>query len=237
MAAQVQPEQMAKAVEMGVLPADPMSAVLSIQVVPYWVTPLLCLMMAIFAGGSTVADDMRMGTFQFYFARPLSREQYLVGKVVPVVLLIFFVCFGPSLILAVVRLAMYRSGIDSLGQLMMLPVRAFLLAALQALVLGVSSVAISSLSKRRGLVQGGYALMLLVPWIVGLIVSKIMRNPWPSILSVPSLLESVGTRLFAMKETDLLPWVPALVVLAAIVVGGVTLLRTRLAAVEVVAGS
>jgi len=39
---------------------------------------------------ANLPDDVRGGAFQFYFARPVTREQYLVGKLLPPVLLVFF---------------------------------------------------------------------------------------------------------------------------------------------------
>jgi len=233
--AQIPPDQ----IDPSKLPPDPALWVLHIQTTSYWVVPLLAMLMAMFAGGSAIADDMRFGAFQFYFARPVSREQYLIGKLVPVVLLVFIVSFVPSLILTLVRISMFRAGMDSLGQMMLLPLRALALSLIHAVLLGVPAVALSSLSKRRGLVQGGFAALYGLPWILGWILTRITRSAWPSVLSIPAQLESLGAMIFGYKaqpDERMLPWLAALIVSGAIVTGSAVLLRSRLAAVEVVAG-
>src|SRR5205823_5365923 len=69
---------------------------------------LLTFLMAMFAGGGAIADDTRAGSFQFYFARPVTREQYLVGKLIPPVVLIAVVAVGPAFLLALLRVALSK---------------------------------------------------------------------------------------------------------------------------------
>jgi ABC-2 type transport system permease protein len=217
---------------------DPGLLVYTFQV-SWYGTPVLAFLMALFAGGSAVADDIRMNAFQFYFARPLSRDQYLLGKTLAVAVLVWCVAVAPALLLAVVRLALLRAGVDSPLRLALLPARGLVLGTLEAVVLTVPAVALSSLSPRRGLAQGGYAALFFLPWILGWIVSALVRSAWPMLLAVPAGLRAVGAPLFAYDappDERLLPWLPALAVMAALVAGSVALVRWRLASVEVVSG-
>ena len=75
-----------------------------------WGTMTLAFLIALFAGAGQVADDTRAGAFQFYFARPVTRDQYLVGKVMPVVVLTMFIALVPALLLSLLRLALLPSG-------------------------------------------------------------------------------------------------------------------------------
>jgi len=202
-----------------------------------WGTMTLAFLIALFAGAGQVADDARAGAFQFYFARPVTRDQYLVGKVVPVVVLTLFISLVPALLLSLLRLALLPSGTEVLHKLPLVGA-AIVVGTLEALVLAVPAVAISSLSKRRAYVQGGYAILYLLPWVMGLIFVKVTGSPWPDVLSVPAHLENVARLIFRLPATEdarTLPvWVSALF-LAALVAGGLALLRKRLASVEVVA--
>src|SRR5687767_6495166 len=54
--------------------------------VSWYGTPLQAMLMATVAGGGSIAEDTRQGIFPFYFARPISRDQYLVGKILAVVI-------------------------------------------------------------------------------------------------------------------------------------------------------
>jgi ABC-2 type transport system permease protein len=200
-------------------------------------TMTLAFLIALFAGSGQVADDTRAGAFQFYFARPVTRDQYLVGKVVPVVTLTLFIALGPALLLSLMRLALLPNG-DEVVKKLPLVGATLIMGTIEALVLALPAVAISSLSRRRAYVQGGYAIAYLLPWIVGGIFVKVMRSAWPALLSVPAHLENLARFVYrqplAEDERAMPVWVSAAFV-ALIVGGSFALLRKRLSAVEVVA--
>jgi ABC-2 type transport system permease protein len=197
---------------------------------------LLAFLTATFAGGGAVADDARGGAFQFYFARPVTREQYLLGKLTPPVVLVACVSLGPALLLSLLRVALARSGADALASLL-LPLQTLAQGTLTALTLGVPVVALSSLSRGRGYVQGAFATAFLLPWILGTIFVQVTRSPWPALLSIPGHLHNVGRFLYGLPPDEhALPLWVSVAFLAALIGGSIALLRRRLAAVEVIAG-
>lgn len=205
--------------------------------VGWYGTPILAFVVALFAGGGAISDDIRTRAFQFYFARPLSREQYLLGKLLAVLTLVFVVTAGPPLLLVLVRFALAGDARDVARQAILLG-QVLGLASLEALLLAVPAVALSSLSPRRGLAQGAFAALFFLPWILGAILEKILRSPWPMILSIPSQLASLGANLFALDlgRQALLPWPAAFLAMTLLLGGALALLRWRLASMEVVAG-
>ncbi len=225
-----------KMAQRGLPVGSPDDYVYDMIVQPYG-TLLLAFLTALFAGGGAVADDARAGTFQFYFARPVTREQYLVGKLLPPVVLVFIVSAGPAVLVAILRLLLAPTTSEAIAELM-LPVKALGLGAITALTLGVTVVALSSLSRSRGYVQGGFAALFLLPWILGSIFVNVTRSPWPAILSLPAHLDNIGRAWFGVAPSDtdrVMPiWVSA-VVLTALICGSMAILRRRLAAVEVIA--
>jgi hypothetical protein len=113
-----------------------------------------------------------------------------------------------------------------------------IIGTIEALVLAVPAVAISSLSRRRAYVQGGYAILYLLPWIVGGIFVRVTRSAWPALFSVPAHLENLARFVFRQPleegQRALPVWISAAFV-ALLVAGSFALLRKRLSAVEVVA--
>ena len=202
-----------------------------------WGTMTLAFLIALFAGAGQVADDTRAGAFQFYFARPVTRDQYLAGKVVPVVVLTMFIALMPALLLSLLRLALLPNG-DEVVKKLPLVGATLIVGVVEALALAIPAVAISSLSRRRAYVQGGYAILYLLPWVVGGIFVKVTRSAWPSVLSVPAHLENLARFVFRAPlpegEWALPVWVSA-AFLSILIAGSLALLRRRLAAVEVVA--
>jgi ABC-2 type transport system permease protein len=200
-------------------------------------TLLLAFMVALFAGGSAVADDARAGAFQFYFSRPLTRQQYLVGKLVAVVSLTAIVSVGPALLVALFRVTLAPSTTEMWPRLPGV-LAAIVLGTIIALALAAPALAVSSLSRGRGYAQGAFAALFLLPWVVGKILIYSTRSAWWGILSLPAQLENIGRwlhRVPAKPEDYALPVWVSLAVVAALVGGSLALLRQRLASVEVVA--
>ncbi len=202
-----------------------------------WGTMTLAFLIALFAGAGTVADDTRAGAFQFYFARPVTRDQYLVGKVLPTVVLTMFIALLPALLLSLLRLALLPNG-DEVVKKLPLVGATLIIGIIESLVLALPAVAISSLSRRKSYVQGGYAILYLLPWIVGGIFVKVTRSAWPALFSVPAHLENLARFLYrqplADDERAMPVWVSAAFV-SLLVAGSFALLRKRLSAVEVIA--
>jgi len=212
-------------------PAD--SFVLGVSIEPYG-TLLIAFLTALFAGGGAIADDARGGASQFYFARPVSRGHYLVGKVLPPVLLVLIVTLGPAVILSLLRVALAAEG-GGLGPALLLPLRALAFGLIEAAALALPVVALSSLAKSRAAVQGGFAALFLLPWIVGGIFVSVTRSPWPSLLSIPTHLRVIGMALFGLpapEDARLLPWWVSAIALAALVAGALAVLRARVAKME-----
>jgi ABC-type transport system involved in multi-copper enzyme maturation permease subunit len=200
-------------------------------------TLLIAFLTALFAGGGAVADDVRTGAFQLYFARPLTREQYLAGKLIPPVLLVLFVSSAPGLVLSILRIAVAKDGADGAHAAYLL-LKATGLGAIEALALGIPVVALSSMAKSRGLAQGLYAALFMLPWMLGSLFADVTRSAWPQLFSLPHHLQVLGRALFeiAPEATErLLPvWVSS-AMLAILIAGSVAVLRKRLASVEVIA--
>jgi ABC-2 type transport system permease protein len=200
-------------------------------------TLVLSFMLALFIGGGAIADDARVGAFQFYFARPVTKTQYLVGKLVPVLVLVGSITIGPGVLLALLRIALLPTGDEALHKLP-IALAAIATGAIVTVVLSLPALALSATSSRRGYVQGAYATLFVLPWLLGGIFAASTRSPWANILSLPAHLANVGQYLFRMPHGDrALPvWVSGLV-LAAVVVGAFVWLRRRLEDIEVVQGS
>jgi ABC-2 type transport system permease protein len=197
----------------------------------YGVIPL-CFIVGLFAGGSAVADDARAGAFQFYFARPVSKGHYLVGKLLSVVLLTGAVSLAPAVILCLARVAM--SAPSEWAGAGLLLAKSVVVGLLVALTLGVPVVALSSLSTSRGVVQGGWAAVFMLSWIIGRIVASVTASPWPALVSIPANLQAVGAVLFGEKPADAIPWWASALVLGVLLAGSAALLRWRLRNVEAI---
>lgn len=185
------------------------------------------------AGATVIAEDRTFGAFQFYFAKPVTPFQYLLGRLSAVAIWCFGVTFVPSLLLVVegIALAPAHLGFENAG--LFLPT--LLYAGLVAIVTACTSIGISSLSKSRGLTVSAWACVLLIPYMIGSLVSEITESPWVFILSIARLLEVSGNALFKIEvEASELTWYYALPMLMLIAGGSVAIAYHRIRRAEVI---
>ena len=184
------------------------------------------------AGAAAIAEDLQHGAFQFYFSKPLTAPQYLLGRIGAVATWLLLITFpaGLLVVMVLVGVAPEEMRLERLG--LLLP------AAFQALLISVvtscAAVGLSSLSKSRALTMSAWLMLLVLPHAIGAIVNEVSDWPWILLISIPELLNVVGDALFKIEPQNALRWYHALPVLAAISIGAVSLALHRVRRVEVI---
>ena len=150
------------------------------------------LLIALTAAGGTIAEDQRSGAFSFYFARPLNPRDYLHGRLGGV-----FAAMLTTLALPPTALALYRAVLcDNASDVLRALAIAVFVAVLSTLVaLAVSIYALmgGAVSASRGGAQSFIAIVFVLPWMVAGIATKVLSVPWVSLISLPHLVEALGT--------------------------------------------
>lgn len=200
---------------------------------------LFVSMVTVGAGASAIAEDLTYKAFQFYFAKPVTRIQYLAGRVIAVAIWVFALTFIPALLvdLALVGTAARDQMMEQLG--LLLP--SFFYALLLAVVMSFGSVAISSLSKSRALTMSAWIVVFIVPHVLATVVDAIARAtgdedgwPWLYLGSITGLLGTIADALFNIESDSALQWFHAAPILAVLVIGAAWLTMYRLERAEVI---
>lgn len=219
--------------------ADPIHAAETLRRLFDFQTWLFVSMVTVGAGASAIADDLTYKAFQFYFAKPVTRAQYLAGRVLAVAIWVFALTFIPAVLvdLALVGTAPSDVVMEQLG--LILP--AFVYSLIIAVVMSFGSVAISSLSKSRALTMSAWMVCFVVPHVLASVVDTIARatgdeDGWPWLLlgSITGLLGTVADALFKIENDSALEWFHAAPVLGLLVVGAAWLAMYRLERAEVI---
>jgi ABC-2 type transport system permease protein len=150
------------------------------SVLPYsdyaGIVGLIILVFAVVVTPELLCPDRRDGTLALYFATAISRTDYVVGKVLAALL--------PLLLVTVVPLAILYAGnvlfaVHPLGYVQEhthdVP-RILAAGTAMALYFALVGLAIASLTGRRAFAIGGYLAFLIVPTIVGGILSNNIDN-------------------------------------------------------------
>ena len=137
---------------------DPVSYVFSCM---YWSQLWFAFALSLLVAAPAISGDVRTGAFSFYFARPVDRAHYLLGKVVPAALLVLIIAAVPALLLALLRLALGGAEDAAAVAPKLLSVAAF--APVYAATMVLPPVALSALGRRSGSIQGLWAALFFGP--------------------------------------------------------------------------
>ena len=184
------------------------------------------------AGATAVSDDLAARAFSFFFAKPVARRHYLVGRVGAVASFSLAMTLGPALLVLAALLATAPTGAHLARAALVLPLVAD--AAVIALTLSICAVGVSALSANRALASSTWILLFFVPSVLAAIASGLADWPYLYLASLPSLTERVGEALFQTPPSVELPWALAALVLAAATALLAGLAAQRVARVEVV---
>jgi ABC-2 type transport system permease protein len=140
------------------------------------ITGLVILVFAVVVTPELLCPDRRDGTLSLYFATAVGRTDYVVGKVFAALLPLMLVTVLPPAVLygGNVLFATHPLGYvqDNLADIPRIAAAGIAMALYFAFV----GLAISSLTGRRAFAVGGYLAFLIVPTIVGGILSDNIQN-------------------------------------------------------------
>jgi len=188
---------------------------------------LVAFVLGLLWGCAAIADDLRLGAFQFYFARALRPRDYVAGKLLGLALLAGIPMFAGPVVLALIRLVL-ADGLAHAAILAPVVPRAIVLglAGTAAYVLPVAGL--GAIAGKRQIAQALFAIywILICPTIYG--ISWPLHMPWLRLLSVPSCLTVIGHGLFGVTQEPNSPpvWASA-AALALLCAGGFALVWRR----------
>lgn len=187
----------------------------------------------IYVGAGLIASDRRANALQLYLAKPLSRWEYVAGKMAVLLTLLIAVTFLPAMMLLLVQIGFAGSFTFVANNIYLLPAIT-LYSLAQVLLASSTMLALSSLSKSSRFVGVMYAGLIFFTGALFQAVRGITGATWLAWLSPSDALEQLGDAIFRLPlRYDLPLWMAALVVIGLIVGSGVVLER-RVRAVEVV---
>jgi ABC-2 type transport system permease protein len=184
--------------------------------------------------GGAIADDRRANALQLYLSKPLTRVEYIVGRLVPVLACLLVVTLVPALVLLLLQIAFSGSTAFVRQNLFLLP--AITIAALaQALLSSSAILALSSMSKSRRFVAIMYAGVIFFTAAMSAVLRGITGSRAWVAISPGDLIDVIADAVFRIGGTRPLPVPVAVSLVAALIVVFVLVLERRVRAVEVVA--
>lgn len=187
----------------------------------------------IYVGAGLIAADRRANALQLYLSKPLTRWEYVAGKLAILFVFLTFVTFVPAMTLLLVQIG-FAGSFTFVRQNLYLVPAITLFSLVQVLLASCTILALSSLSNSSRFVGIMYAGLIFFTGALFNAVRGITGRTWLAWLSPTDALEQLGDVMFRLPPRfDLPVWVAALVVVG-LVGGSLVVLERRVRAVEVV---
>jgi ABC-2 type transport system permease protein len=187
----------------------------------------------IYVGAGLIASDRRANALQLYLSKPLTRFEYVAGKMAILFLFLLLVTWAPAISLLIVQIAFAGSFAFLMQHLFLLPAIT-LFALLQILLAATTMLALSSMSKSSRFVGIMYAGVMFFTSALFNAMRGITGRSSLAWISPTAALEQLGDVIFRLPPRyDLAPAAAALTVVGLMAVSAFILER-RVRGVEVV---
>jgi ABC-2 type transport system permease protein len=187
----------------------------------------------IYVGAGLIANDRRANALQLYLSKPLTRAEYIGGKLAILFLFLLFVTWAPAVGLLIVEV-LFAGSFSFLSQNIFLVPAITLFSILQVLVASTTMLALSSMSKSSRFVGIMYAGVMFFTSALFNAVRGITGRSSLAWLSPPAALEQLGDAIFRMPPRYDLPVPLALVAVVGLIALSGVVLERQVRGVEVV---
>jgi ABC-2 type transport system permease protein len=187
----------------------------------------------VWVGAGLVANDKRANALQIYLSKPLTRVEYIVGKLVILGTFLLLVTWVPANMLLFLQVA-FSGSFSFLRENLYLFPAVTVFAGLQVLLAAFTMLALSSLSKSSRYVAILYAGAYWFSHAVFGLIYAITGSTKLSWLSLPGNLNQLGDLIFRLQPRYSTPAVVSALAMAAIIGVSIWVLERRIRGVEVV---
>ncbi|HDT14498.1 MAG TPA: hypothetical protein ENO03_09150 [Candidatus Aminicenantes bacterium] len=193
---------------------------------------LIVLVLAYGAGG-LIADDLKHSSLQLYFARPLVKRDYLIGKMSVIAFFVLILTALPGLVLVAFKLV-FAGSFKFFLQYPWLPLAIVGYAALLTVFFAFYVLLLSSVSKNARYVMVMIFGVYIFSNVLFGILRGIFKTPYMALFSVPANLQQAGAFLFGQKLPHAVPAVWSFAVLAGLCLLAAAVLDRKIRGVEVI---
>lgn len=193
----------------------------------------MMLMIMLVSGAGLISDDLKHNSLQLYFARPLRKRDYLLGKMSVLVFFLFSLTLGPGLLFLLFKLV-FEGSFSFLRTYPWLPLSVVASSLVTTTFFCLYTLLLSSLSRNRRYVSVLIFAVYFTSDILSEFFSENFNEPAFALLSLKENLQQVGAFFFRQKPTYPVPWVYSLFILAGLSAVALLVLHRKVRGVEVV---
>jgi ABC-2 type transport system permease protein len=187
----------------------------------------------IYVGAGLIANDRRANALQVYLSKPLTRAEYVAGKLGILILFLIGVTWLPAIMLLLVQIMFAGSFTFVRDNIFLLPAIT-LFSLLQVLVASTTMLALSSLSKSARFVGVMYAGLIFFTSALFNALRGITGQSSFAWISPTETLEQIGNIIFRLDPPFAVPAFATVLTLMVLVGGSLWILERKVRGIEVV---
>jgi ABC-2 type transport system permease protein len=188
----------------------------------------------VYVGSGLIANDRRANALQIYLSKPLTRTEYVLGKLAVLMTFLLLITWIPGILLLLVQVVFAGSFSFLIDNLYLFPAIT-LVAFIETSVAAVSMLALSSLSNSSRYVGILYTSLIFFSQALFGVLQFVTGGSNIAWVSVQADLSQMTHAIFRQPLQYDTPWPIALLVLLLLIGLSGLVLEKRVRAVEVVA--
>jgi ABC-2 type transport system permease protein len=187
----------------------------------------------IFVGAGLIANDRRANALQIYLSKPLARTEYIVGKLVTLLVFLIGVTWLPAMLLLLLQI-MFAGNVAFIRNNLFLFPAITLFSLIQVFTSAFAMLALSSMSKSSRFVGIMYAGIIFFTAAMYNALRAMTGRSSFAWMSPEDCLDIIANAIFRVRSSHDVPVAVAFLSIAVIIVGSIVILERRVRGVEVV---
>jgi ABC-2 type transport system permease protein len=195
---------------------------------------LFVFFITIYAGAGLIASDRQANALQLYLSKPITRHDYIAGKLATLATFLIAVTWVPAMTLLALQV-LFSGSLDFVSSHPRLVPAITMTSLLQVALASMTMLALSSLSRSRRFAAMLYAVVAIFAGAVERVLQTATGAAGWVLLSPQNTLAVVTDALFGIDSDTGIPVSVALMAVIALLGICVVVLERRVRAVDVVA--
>ena len=195
---------------------------------------IFVFIMTVTLGSSLIAQDRRVNALQIYLSKPLTRAEYIFGKLGILVTFLLLITWVPAILLLVVEVV-FAGNFTFLRNNAYLFPAITVFALVEVAMVSTSMLALSSLSTNSRFVGILYTALIFFSNALYGVMRAVTGSSMVSWISFGNNLSQIGDLIFRVPLRYQTPWPIALLMIVALIGVSALVLERRVRGVEIVA--
>jgi ABC-2 type transport system permease protein len=195
----------------------------------------LCVfIMTVWLGSKLISEDRRANALQIYLSKPLSRGEYIFGKLSILITFLLLITWVPAMLLLLVQVVFAGNFAFVRANIYLFPAIT-VFALVEVLVVSTSMLALSSLSSSSRFVGILYTALIFFSNALYGVMRAVTGSSMVSWISFGNNVAQIGDLIFRVPLRYQTPWPVALVAIVVLIAVSGLILERRVRGVEIVA--